>query len=68
MSRPQIPVVFSVEIDRQGVSHVTYRSMLTPEGPRRVGGKYLKQYSGRRGEMDILTQELQIAHDNERAT
>jgi hypothetical protein len=62
-----IPVTFSVEIDGRGVSHVTYRSTFTRSGPERVGGRFLPQYHGRRHDMDILAQELQVAYDKEAA-
>lgn len=66
MSQVQIAVQFSVETDHDGVTHITYRSMLTPLGPERVGGKYLPQYSGRRHEMETKAAELQRNYDQAR--
>lgn len=62
-SSSQIAVVFSVENDRAGLAHVTYRSWLNRG---HVGGAYLPQYSGRRRDMDTLAQKLQIDYDKAR--
>jgi hypothetical protein len=65
MNRPQISVSFSVH-NIKGIAHIVASSMLTGHRFEPIGGKYLRQYIGRRRDMDAQAQGLQVAYDNYR--
>ena len=62
MNHSQIATVFDVEVDSQGVGHVTASNFM---GTGRIGGTWLKQYSGDPADMRRLASRLQKDYERD---